>query len=248
MVFLLFTSAFLFFKSYNFPFSGVLILGVTLTSSMLVRSGIKPLNPFVLLFPLTLCITSLWDGSSPEDILDLICLSLAGIISCRDISRFRGPSISIFREGVFSLLFACGIIFSYSKEEYSAFLAPGMGVLFLRGILGKKLRTVLLSLLLVASTIGFLVSDPSQPSEPSFAKAILLCSAIGILLFYGKEGEGSEKIIFLLSFLLVAASRPGPEFPGYTVGLFFSYLQEETQEPDSEMGGSSLNGRHSYED
>ncbi|EQA43375.1 hypothetical protein LEP1GSC050_1561 [Leptospira broomii serovar Hurstbridge str. 5399] len=248
MVFLVFTSAFLFFKSYNFPFSGVLVLGVALSSSVLVRSGSKRLNPPVLLFPLALFLTSLWDGSSPEDILDLICLSLAGIISCRDISWFRGRSISIFREGVFSLLFASGIIFSYSKEEYSTFLAPGMAVLFLRGILGKKLRTALLSLLLAATTIGFLVSDPTQPSEPSFSKAILLCSAIGILLFYGKEGEGSEKIIFLLSFLLVAASRPGPEFPGYTVGLFFSYLQEETQEPDSEMGGSSLNGRHSYED
>lgn len=221
---------------------------MTMSTLVLVRSEIRRLNPVVLLFPFALFLASLWDGSSPEDILDLICLSLAGIIACRDISWFRGRSVSIFREGVFSLLFACGIIFSYSKEELSTLLAPGMAVFFLRGILGKKLRTVLLSLLLAATTIGFLLSDPTQPSEPSFAKAILLCSAIGLLLFYGKGGEGSEKIIFLLSFLLVAASKPGQEFPGYTVGLFFSYLQEETQEPDSEMGGSSITGRHSYED
>ncbi|WP_246032045.1 hypothetical protein [Leptospira fluminis] len=238
MVFLLFVSAFLFFKTYDFPFSGTLVLGLTLATSLDFRESMRKFPPVFLTFPTLLCLLSLWDGSSPEDILDLISISLAGILSYRESLRFDGNYKSVPAEAILALLLACGLIFSYSREEFSAFLSPALALLFLKKGFGKKIRILLLLALLSLSAIHLYGINPSLPTEPSFSKSILICSAMGLLLFYGKEAL-IEKILFLFSFLAVSASHPGPEFPGYSLGLFFSYLQERDREKESEREESS---------
>lgn len=239
MVFLFFSIAFLFFKTYGFPFSGSLILGLTLALSQFHSA--KSLRPgaMFLLFPASICFLSLWDGSSPEEILDLLCVSLAGIISGGGFS-FLSARSPAFREIVGILLLGSSCVLSYSRRDLSPFLVPCMAVL-LTTSLSKKSRSLFLSFAILVG-IAFLFLNPNDhESEISFFKLLVLSVGIGFVLIWKGRTDFIGGFLYFTFFLLVCLSGPGKEFTLFTLSLFFSYLQEggRVLESGGEIGDSS---------
>ncbi|MFB5650454.1 hypothetical protein ACE5IS_07420 [Leptospira wolffii] len=230
MVFLFFSTAFLFFKTYGFPFSGALILCLTLALSQFHSArSLKPGVGF-LFFPACLCVLSLWDGSSPEDILDLLCISLAGIVSGGGFSFLSNRSPA-FKEAVGLLLLASSCILAYARRDFSPFLVPLMAVIVIP-FFSKGFRMAVLGSFCVASLIWLFFTDASPVPEPSFYKSILLYLGLGWVLTRGRIDPAS-RLLFFVFFLLITVSHPGKEFALFSLGLFFSYLQEGTLGPES---------------
>ncbi|PJZ68390.1 hypothetical protein CH373_05815 [Leptospira perolatii] len=236
MVFLLFSSAFVFFKTYGFPFSGSILLGLSLALTKFHSS--KPARPRIIFlgFPLLLLLVSLWDGSSPEDILDLVCITLAGMQAGNGTIGLRTRSASV-KDGLLIFLLLFSMILSYSRKELSTFLSPALFLLFPK--YSKRQITVpvlIIFLLIVGIFLG--ATESEHPSEPSLIKSFLLFSGVCLALFSKSLGDDKkrvgEKMLFLACFLLVSLGSPGQEFTGYSLGLFFSYLQEEQEGLESE--------------
>ncbi|TGJ99358.1 hypothetical protein EHO59_15970 [Leptospira semungkisensis] len=225
MVFLFFTSTFLFFKTYGFPFSGALVLCLTLALSQFhsVRS-LRPGFGFLLL-PACICAISLWDGSSPEEILDIICISLAGMIWGGGFS-FLGARFPAFKEVLATLLLAIACMLSFARREYSPFLLPLLSLELLPSV-SKRFRY---GILLIANLAAFFLIGEDKSdllSEPSWIKSVLLYLGMVWVLKKGSS-EFLSKFLYFTFFFLISLTHPGKEFVILSLGLYFSYLQEGT--------------------
>ncbi|TGL62357.1 hypothetical protein [Leptospira sarikeiensis] len=223
MVFLTFTSAYLFFKTYGFPFSGCLVLCLTIAFSQFHSSRNLKTNLGILLFPASLCLISLWDGSSPESILDLVSICLAGMISSGGFS-FLGTRSPAFKETLGVLILAGACILSFSRRELSPFLLPVLS-LFIIFSIPKRIRILILSGCILISVIWILFNWENSGSEPSLFKSTFMSLGIFWVIWKGK-GDPLSKILFSVLFFLICISRPGEELMILSLGLFFSYLQE----------------------
>ncbi|TGJ98551.1 hypothetical protein EHQ53_02180 [Leptospira langatensis] len=222
MVFLFFTSTFLFFKAYGFPFSGALVLCITLALSQF-HSPRSRLG--FLLLPACICVLSLWDGSSPEEILDIICISLAGMIWGGGLS-FLGARLPAFKEVLATLLLAIACMLSFARREYSPFLIPLLSLELLPSV-PKQFRYGILLFANIAASFWIFSGPYDLASEPSLVKVALLSLGMVWVLRKGST-EFLSKFLYFTFFLLISLSHPGKEFVVLGLGLYFSYLQEGT--------------------
>ncbi|TGM98646.1 hypothetical protein [Leptospira dzoumogneensis] len=230
MVFLFFTSAYLFFKTYGFPFSGSLVLCLTIAFSQFHSSKTLRPNLNFLIFPASICAVSFWDGTAAESILDLVCLSLAGMISSGGFS-FLGSRSPAFRETLGVLILAGSCILSFSRRELSPFLIPALS-LFLILSIPKQVRIIILGLCVLLSGVWILY-EPAHPGlEPSLFKSVLLFLGMFWVIWKGNKDLLSG-LLFSTFFFLICLSKPGEELMILTCGLFFSYLQEAAWGLDS---------------
>ncbi|EMK01852.1 hypothetical protein AB3N61_07560 [Leptospira sp. WS58.C1] len=230
MVFLFFTSAYLFFKTYGFPFSGSLVLCLTIAFSQFHSSKTLRPNLSFLLFPASLCVLSFWDGTSAEFILDLVSLSLAGMISSGGFS-FLGSRSPAFRETLGILILAGSCILSFSRRELSPFLIPALS-LFLIFSVPKQVRILILGICVLVSGAWILYEPPHPSLGPSLFKSVLLFLGMVWVLWKGKK-DFLSGLLFSTFFLLICLSKPGEELMILACGLFFSYLQEAAWGLDS---------------
>ncbi|MBM9579719.1 hypothetical protein JWG45_21450 [Leptospira sp. 201903070] len=202
MVFHLLAILFLVLRSYSFLSPGAFVLGLAILFYR--KKGISggPQNlEFSGILTLILLTISGLDGSTPGDILDLICIHCAGILSLKEERRpkrkeepgnlFReNESVRILRKQIlpFSLLLIAGFRI-WDQGDFPFWIPLGFFYVLKAGILGLVLS-----------------------------------------FLYFRSGEsGGKTVLFLILILTILLVHPSQGILNFSYFLVFSFLQTDVE-------------------